>query len=208
MQTIISILILAKPTGQFKIPNREVMVDWAKWITGGVEPDTDILNICTEGPVKIFEERWPAFMQQCLGRKPVTKAGATANLKTSESVYRAYFLGLVHLLRPKGWEVCIEPPRAECYYMNICLISREKGSAALIRLRSSEKMESTVWDARESLNGIITRNYENHEHLLNIHTLRQYVIASHHMASHVEGRYLEPGILGRWEVTADPAMTM
>jgi len=61
-----SVLISVKPTGQFKIPNREVMVDWARWITGGVESYTDILDVCVEGHVSIFAERWPIFMQQHL----------------------------------------------------------------------------------------------------------------------------------------------
>ena len=46
-----------KPTGQFKIPNREVMVDWARWVADGVETNTYILDVCVEGHVSTFEER-------------------------------------------------------------------------------------------------------------------------------------------------------
>ena len=74
-QTMInSVLISVKPTGQFKIPNREVMVDWARWITGGVGSHTDILNICVEGHVSTFAERWPNFMQQHLDPKTDRKS--------------------------------------------------------------------------------------------------------------------------------------
>lgn len=99
----VSVLIPVKPTGRFKIPNREVMTDWATWITGGVKPYTNILDICVEGHVATFEERWPIFMQQHLDPKTVVSP------KTPKRIYHVYFLGLMHLLRPKGWEVSIEP---------------------------------------------------------------------------------------------------
>jgi hypothetical protein len=33
---VLSVLISAKAHGQFKIPNPEVMTDWARWIIGDV----------------------------------------------------------------------------------------------------------------------------------------------------------------------------
>ena len=35
---VLSVLISAKARDRFKIPNPEVMTDWARWITGDVEP--------------------------------------------------------------------------------------------------------------------------------------------------------------------------
>ena len=46
---IISVLTPVKPTGQFKIPNREVTMDWARWAAGGTGSSTDILDVCVEG---------------------------------------------------------------------------------------------------------------------------------------------------------------
>ena len=46
---IISVLTSVKPTGRFKIPNQEVMMDWARWAAGGTGSSTNILDICVEG---------------------------------------------------------------------------------------------------------------------------------------------------------------
>jgi hypothetical protein len=202
---IISILISVKPTGRFKIPNQEVMTDWARWITDGVESYTDILNICVEGHVSTFEERWLIFMQQHLDLKIVTKVQGAVSLKTPESIYQVYFLGLLHFLRPKGWEVTIEPRDGDGY-INICLISRKKGSAVLIELKSSKKPKYIERDASKALKQIVDRNYRNQEGLANIHILREYGIASYHLASCVEGRYLELDTQSRWVEKDDPAM--
>jgi hypothetical protein len=202
---IISVLIIVKPTGRFKIPNREVMVDWVRWITGGAESCTDILDVCVEGPVSTFEERWPVFMQQDLDLKIVAKAGGTVSLKTPESIYQIYFLGLMHCLRPKGWEVSIKP-RAGGGYINIRLISRKKGHAVLIELKSSKKPEHIERDASKALKQIIDQNYRNQEGLPNIRILREYGIASYHLASCVKGRYLELDTQSRWVEKDDPAM--
>ena len=63
-----------------------------------------------------------------------------ASLKTPENIYQGYFLSLMHFLRPKAWEVSIEP-RAECGYIDIRLISWKKGRAVLIELKSGNKPE-------------------------------------------------------------------
>jgi len=201
---IISVLISIKPTGRFKIPNREVMVDWARWITGGVGSHADILNICVEGHISTFAERWLIFMQQHLDLKSVAKTGGTISLKTPERIYQVYFLGLMHFLRPKGWEVSIEP-RAGGGYLDIRLISRKKGRAVLIQLKSSDKPEHIKKDASKALKRIVDMNYRNQEGLPNIRILREYGIASYHLSSCVKGRYLELDAQSRWVEKDDPA---
>jgi hypothetical protein len=201
---IISVLISVKPTGRFKIPNREVMVDWARWITGGARFYTDILDVCVEGHVSTFEERWPIFMQQHLNSKTVAKVRGAVSLKTPESIYQVYFLGLMHCLRPKGWEVYIEP-RSGGGYVDIRLILRKKGRAVLIELKSSEKPEHMERDASKALKQIIDMNYRHQEGLLNIHILQEYGITSYHLASCVKGRYLELDAQSRWVEKDDPA---
>jgi hypothetical protein len=200
---IISVLISVKPTGQFKIPNREVMMDWARWITGGVEFYTDIFDVCVEGHVSTFEERWPIFMQQHLDPKTTAKVRGAVSLETPESIYHVYFLGLMHFLLPKGWEVSIEP-RAGGGYINIRLISRKKGSAVLIELKSSEKPEHIERDASKALKQIVDKNYRN-QGLPNIRILREYGIASYYLDSCVKGRYLELDAQSRWVEKDDPA---
>lgn len=201
---LISVLISVKPTGRFKVPNREVMVDWARWVTGGVESYTDILDVCVGGHVSTFEERWPIFMQQYLDPKAVVKLRDAVSFKTPEKIYHVYFLGLMHFLRPKGWEVSIEP-RAGGGYVDIRLISRKKGSAVLMELKSSEKLEHIERDAGKALDQIIDKNYRN-QGLLNIRILREYGIASYHLASCVKCRYLELDAQSRWIEKEDPAM--
>ena len=65
-------------------------------------------------------------MQQHLDPKTVGKVRGTVSLKTPERIYQVYFLGLMHVLRPKGWEVSIEP-RAGGGYLDIRLVSRKRG---------------------------------------------------------------------------------
>ena len=81
---LISVLICVKPDGdRIKIPNREVMNDWAQWIVnnvggGGDEGDDlgttkDIADECVKGPVNNFQQRWPDFIQHHLSPKSVAK---------------------------------------------------------------------------------------------------------------------------------------
>ena len=206
-QTMInSVLISVKPTGQFKIPNREVMADWAKWITDGVESYTDILEVCVDGHVSIVAERWPIFVQQHLDPKTVAKTRGAVNFKTPERIYQVYFLGLMHYLSPKGWEVSIEP-RVGGGCIDIRFVSREKGRAVLIGLKSSEKPEHIERDAIKALDRIVDKNYRN-QGLPNIGILREYGIASYHLASVVKGRYLELDVQRRWVEKDDPAATI
>ena len=180
-------------------------MDWARWITGGVGSHTDILNICLEGHVSTFAERWPNFMQQYLDPKTVAKTRGAVSLKTPERIYQVYFLGLMHFLRPKGWEVSIEP-RAGGGYLDIRLISRKKGRAVLIELKSSSEPEHIERDAHKALEQIVDKNYRNQEGLLNIRILREYGIASYYLDSCVKGRYLELDAQSRWVEKDDPAM--
>jgi hypothetical protein len=180
------------------------MVDWARWITGSVESYIDIFDVCVEGHVSIFAERWPIFMQQHLDPKSVAKTRGAVSFKNPERIYQVYFLGLMHCLRPKGWEVSIEP-RAGGGYIDIHLISRKKGRAVLIELKSSEKPEHIEGDASKALKQIVDKNYRNQEGLPNIRILREYGIASYHLASCVKGRYLELDAQSRWVEKDDPA---
>jgi hypothetical protein len=181
------------------------MTDWARWITGSVESYTDILDICMEGHVATFEERWPTFMQQHLAPKTVAKSRDAVSPETPERIYQVYFLGLMHFLRPKGCEVSIKP-RAGEGYIDIRLTSRKKGIAVLIELKSSEKPEHMERDADKALKQIVDKNYRNREGPPNIRVLREYGIASYHLASCVKGRYLELDVHSRWVEKDDPAM--
>ena len=202
---IISVLISVKLSGQFKIPNLEVMNDWARWITDSVtvKSDLNILDICVEGHVETFAERWPNFMQQNLDPKTVAKLRGTISNKTPERIYRVYFLGLMHSLRCKGWDVSIES-RGGGGYIDIRLISKTKSRAILIKLKSSQKQENIRRDAREALQQIIEKNYRNPEGLPNIRFLREYGIAAFHLDSCVEGRYLELDARRQWVEKDDP----
>ena len=111
----------------------------------------------------------------------------------------------MHVLWPKGWEVSIEP-QAGGGYLDIRLVSRKKGCAVLIELKSSEKLEHIERDANKALEQIIDKNYRNQEGLPNICILREYGIASYHLASHVKGRYLELDAQSPWVEKDDPAM--
>jgi hypothetical protein len=201
---IISILTSVKDTGRFKIPNLEIMVDWARWVTADVKSHTDILDVCVEGHVTTFEERWPDFLQQNLDPTTVAKVRGAVSAEAPERVYQAYLVGLMHFLRPKGWEVSIEP-RAGCGYIDIRLVSRKRETAVLIELKSSEKRENIERDAGKALEQIIKRNYRNQRALLNVRFLREYGIASYHLDSCVKGRYLEVDAQRRWVVKPDLA---
>ena len=43
---VLSVLVSAKTNGRFKIPNREVMMDWARWVIGDVGSCDNILEAC------------------------------------------------------------------------------------------------------------------------------------------------------------------
>lgn len=184
------------------------MVDWARWITGNVnEAYKDILDICAKGPVTAFSQRWPMFMQQHLDPKLVAKTRGSISRKTPENIYHVYLLGLVHVLRPKGWEVIIEA-RAGAGYIDIRLVSKTTQSAVLIEVKSSEKRKDIEKDALKALEQIIDRNYRNPEGLPKIRFLREYGIASYHLFSCVKGRYLELNSEGQWVEKDDPVVSV
>ncbi len=122
---VLSVLIFAKANSKFKIPNAEVMTDWARWIISDVTSSNPILKTCVEGPVSDFAARWPNFMQQELDPKLLSKARGSVSRKTSERIYRVLFWGLLQSLREKGWEVSIEPRATSTF---VCAI---KGSTWL-----------------------------------------------------------------------------
>ena len=203
---VLSVLISVKADGRFKIPNAEVMTDWARWIIGD-EEFTDILETCVEGPVSDFMTKWPDFMQQQLDSRLVGKARGAVSRKTLERIYNVWFCGLMHSLRPKGWEVSIEP-RAGSGYVDIRLRHKRKCTAVLIELKSSEMKEDMERDANQALKQIEEKNYRNLQGLPNIRTLREYGIAGCHFDSHVKGRYLELDGQNQLVEKDDPMMSV
>ena len=155
---VLSVLTSAKADDQFKIPNAEVMMDWARWIVHYVELCNDILKTCVEGPVSDFTTRWPNYMQQQLDPKLVGKARGATNHKTPERIYHVLFWGLMQSLRAKGWEVSIEP-RTGDGYINIHLRQKRKCMAVLIELKSSETQQDMEQDANRALEQIEKKNY-------------------------------------------------
>ena len=200
---IISVLMSFKPSGNLKIPNQEVLADWATWITGTVANVNDILGICTRGPVDTFAEKWPHFMQQSLDPKAVAKARGAVSSKTPEIVYQVFLFGLLRGLGLKGWEVTIEP-RGGSGYIDIRLISKKTRSAVLIELKSSKKQADIERDSLVALDQIETKNYRNPYGLPDICYLREYGIVCYHLESRVNGRYLELGSQSRWVQKDDP----
>jgi len=192
---------------RFKIPNPEVMTDWARWIIGDVESGDDILKMCVEGPVSDFTAKWPNFMQQQLDPKLVDKAQGAVGRKTPERIYHVLFWGLMQSLRAKGWEVSIEP-RAGGGYIDIRLRHRRKRMAVLIELKSSEKPGDMERDANKALEQIEEKNYRNPEGLPNIRTLQEYGIAGFHLSSYIKGRYLELDGQNQWVEKDDPMMSV
>ena len=111
-----SVLISVKANEQFKIPNWEVMTDWARWITSNAEESwDDILMTCVEGPVSDFAKKWPNFVQQRLDPKLVGKAQGAISNKAPERIYHILFWGLMQSLGARGCEVIIEPRAGEGY---------------------------------------------------------------------------------------------
>ena len=201
---IISVLMSVKPSRNLKIPNREVLADWATWITGTVENVNDILDIRTRGPVDTFAKQWPNFMQQSLHPKAVGKARGAVSSKTPEIVYQVFLLGLTLGRALKGWEVTIEP-RGGSGYIDIRLVSKETQSAVLIELKSNKKQEEVERDSLAALDQIESKNYRNRYGPPDICYLREYGIACYHLESSVNGRYLELD-QSRWVQKDDPAM--
>ena len=204
---VLSVLISAKANGQFKIPNQEVMMDWARWIIGDGDSSGNILKMCVEGPVGDFAAKWPNFMQQQLNSKLAGKAQGAVSHKTPERIYHILFLGLMQSLRQKGWEVSIES-QAGGGHINIHLCHTRKHMAVLIELKSSEKQEDMEKDANKVPKQIGEKNYQNLEDFPNIHTLREYGIALFHLSSYVKGRYLELDGQNQWVEKDDPIMSV
>jgi hypothetical protein len=186
---VLSVLISAKIDGRFKIPNREIMTDWARWIIDGEESCNDILSTCVEGPISDFEAKWPNFMEQFLSPKLVEKTRRAISRKTPEKIYQVLFLGLMQSLRAKGWEVIVEARAGG--YVDLRLLHKPKRKAVLIELKSSEKEGDLERDANRALEQIVKKNYRNPESLQNIQTLREYGIAGYHLSSCVKGRSLK-----------------
>ena len=102
-------------------------------------------------------------MQQHLDPKIVAKEQGAVCLETPESIYQVYFLGLMHSLRLRGWEVSIESRGRDG--IDIRLISRKEGLGVLIELKSSAKLEHIEMDANKALEQIADRFYRNPEGL-------------------------------------------
>jgi hypothetical protein len=203
---LISVLSCVKVEGnRFKIPNQEVMDDWAQWIVNSVGGDLgankDVADECTKGPVNIFQQRWPHFMQHHLS--PVAKDRGARSLKTPERIYQVFLFALMLCLRVKGWEVTIEESAGEGY-AGVWLVSKKTKTAVLIELKSSEKAAHIQKDAKAALNQIEEKNYRNSEGLQGVRILREYGIGCYHLKSHVEGRYLELDAQRHWVQRADP----
>ncbi|KAH9974258.1 hypothetical protein BGW80DRAFT_1491217 [Lactifluus volemus] len=183
---------------QFKIPNSEVMTDWARWITDDIGSSHNILKTCMEGPQQLN----PKLVQ-------VDKEQGALSHKTAERIYHVLFWGLMQSHREKGWEVSIEP-QAGGGYIDIHLCHRRKCMAVLIELKSSEKEGDMKRDANKVLTGkqIEEMNYRNPEGLPNIRTLREYGITFSHLWSHVKGRYLELDGQDQWIEKDDPMMSI
>ncbi len=194
---VLSVLISAKTGGRFKIPNPEVMTDWARWVIDDVEScdcqRDNILSTCVEGPVSDFEAKWPNFMQQLLDPKLVTKTRGAISRKTPESIYYVLFLGLMQSLRTTDWEV---KARAHGGYTDLRLLHKQKRKAVLINVKSSNKQEDMKRDTNRALKQIVDKNYRNPEGLQNICFLREYGIV--HLRSYVKGRYLELNTQKQW----------
>jgi len=171
------------------------MADWARWVVGSVCGSGDVLEKCVGGPVSAFATSWPNFLQNYLDPKTVAK--------TPERIYQVYLLGLLHSLRPKGWEVSIGP-RAGSGYIYARLVSKQQKSAALIEVKSSENKNQIEGDADELLKQIVHKKYRNPEGLPGIRILREYGMASYHLESFVKGRYLELNGRGEWVEKDDP----
>ena len=201
---VLSVLISAKTNNRFKIPNREVMTDWARWVIGDEGSPENLLRICVEGPVNNFATLWPDFMQQQLDPKLVGKAPGATSRKTPERIYHAMFWGLMQSFRGEGGEVSLER-RAGAGYIDVCLRHKRKHMGVLIELKSSNNQGDMERDVNKALDQIVEKNYRNRFGLENIHILREYGIASYHLNSRAKGRYLEL-VDNQWVERDDPMM--
>ena len=195
---------LCQGNGQFKIPNLEVMTDWARWIIGDTSSNY-ILETCVEGQVSDFATGWPKYMQQQLAPKRGEARGAVSH-EAQERIYRVLFWSLMQSLNVKGWEVSIEP-RAGAGYTDIRLCHRRKGMAVLIVLKSSKKQGDMERDADRALKQIEEKTYRNSSGLPNICILREYGIACFRLRSYVKGRYLELDGQNHWVEKDDSMMS-
>ena len=81
------------------------MTDWARWITGAVEPRASdlVLKTCMGGPIRDFTVNWPNFMQQYLDPKLVSKArGAVSNKTPEKSTMFSFWASCYPLERKAG----------------------------------------------------------------------------------------------------------
>ena len=198
---VLSVLISAKANGRFKIPNLEVMTDWAGWVIRDVRSPDDILETCVDGSVSDFEAEWPDFMQHVLHPKLFAKDRGADSRKTSENVYHVVLFALMQSLGAKGWEVSVEAG-AGGDYVDLRLVHKLKRKAVLIELISSEKEGDMERDANRALKQIaVDKNYRNSgleglpaDPIFSkraISSLREYGIACCHLDSYVKGQYLE-----------------
>lgn len=205
---LISVLICVKPdSDRIKIPNREVMNDWAQWVVSNIGDEgndlgacKNIADECTKGPVDAFQQRWPDFMQHHLSPKTVAK---DRSRKTPERIYQVFLFALVLCLEAKGWEVSIEESAGDGY-ADVRLVSKKTKTAVLIELKSSEKARDIQKDAKGALDQIKKKNYRNIEGLPGVCILREYGIGCYHLDSHVECRYSELDAQRHWVQKADP----
>jgi len=204
---VLSVLISAKVDHQFKVPNLEVMADWARWVVCDITPWDNILKTCVEGPVSDFVAMWPNVMHQVLHPRLVAKHRKAWSHKTPENFYLVHFIGLMHSLGAKGWEVSVEA-QAGTSYVDIRLLQKQKREAVLIELKSSEKKNDVRKDADEAFEQIVDSRYRNPKGLSNIETLRKYGIAFYHLHSYVKGQYLKLNVQGQWVEEEDPAMSV
>jgi hypothetical protein len=124
-------------------------------------------------------------------RQLVLHSKSVATGQTPECVvYCVFFLGLMHSLGVKGWEVTAEAQAGDGY-VDLRLVHKQKREAVLIELKSSENT-AEMWngDAETALEQITDKNYRNPEGLPNIEKLREYGIAFYRLDSCVEGQYL------------------
>jgi hypothetical protein len=144
------------------------MEDWARWVTGDVDIDSNILRECVEGPISTFEKTWPAHMER-MNPEAADRMRRVVSPQTPGKIYRVYFLGVMHADRPEGWEIFIlhrtGSEMRSCCAVGVLLTSKKKKhSATIIELdRSSGKPEHMERDAREALQQIVDENYRNRE---------------------------------------------
>ncbi|KAH9986084.1 hypothetical protein BJV74DRAFT_951985 [Russula compacta] len=155
--------------GQFKIPNREVMMGWARWITRGAP---SLRNKILTSSVSTPSQSRPNEVNARLRR---------------DFILFTCFASCIPSLTTTGMSnLKLKPVRA---YIDIRLTKGDK--AVLIELRFSSKVEDLEADADRALKQIVDTSYRNRHGLEDSRTLREYGIACFHLDSFVKGRYLE-----------------